>query len=113
MKREKINFNVELKDAFGKVMTEPKEYRSTDMVPVILSKFVINALADPTNVSDEKGLDAVAIVKRLKLQQKVAVNEQQEFSTDELALIREVTLLSFNQKRTSSYVAGTVLAMTE
>lgn len=113
MKKEKIDFNVELRDAFGEVITESKEQGSKERIPVWVNKSLINALAHPYAVPEGKTLDANSIVARLLLQQKVAAKEPQEYGTDELAIIREAVVTLYNRKSAGVELVGTILKMTE
>lgn len=112
MKKEKIDFNVELKDAFGEVIKERRE-EGKEKMSVIIGHSIIDILSNPHALPEDSKMDAVAIVKRLTLQQKVASKEPQAYSTDELGIIREATIQVFNKKMLHVAIAGEILKMTE
>ena len=108
MKKEAINFNVELKDAFGNVVKEKKTPDAKEKTVVMIGESVVSILSHPHSLPDEKKMDANEIVKRLLLQQKVASKTPQTYNTDELSVIRE-----FNKRMLNVELAGIVLKMTE
>lgn len=118
MKKEKIDFNVALTDAFGETIKEPVKKtvggkQEVEMLPVMLNRSLINALGHPASIPEDKSYNAESIVNRMLLQQKIACKEPQVYSTDELAIIRETVVALFNKKSASVEFVGTILKMTE
>ena len=113
MKKEAINFNVELKDAFGNVVKEKKTHDAKEKTVVMIGESVVSILSHPHSLPDEKKMDANEIVKRLLLQQKVASKTPQTYNTDELSVIRESVINMFNKRMLNVELAGIVLKMTE
>lgn len=108
MKKDKIDFNVALIDAYGEVMKEDKSEKQ-----MIAGRIIVNILSNPQALPENKTLDGEAIVKRLMLQQKVASKEPQIYSTDELSVIREAVVNLYNKKLIPVEFAGGILKMTE
>lgn len=106
MKKEAIDFNVAVKDAFGEVVKEKDK-------TVMLNASIVNILNHPHALPEEKKMDAVEIVKRLSLQQKVASKTPQVYNTDELSVIRESVVNVYNKRMIPVELAGTILKMTE
>lgn len=118
MRKEKIDFNVALADAFGEAIKEPVKKtvggkQDVEMVSVMLNRSLINALGHPAAIPEDKSYNAESIVNRLLLQQKIACKEPQIYSTDELGVIRETVVTLFNKKAASVEFVGTILKMTE
>ncbi|WP_143813328.1 hypothetical protein [Parabacteroides provencensis] len=109
---KKINFNVNLVDAYGEVIKVRLRPTDKEESPLKVSVLVINSLMHQPS-DDAKIVAAEEIVKRLTLQQKVAKGIEQEYSTDELALIRESVLYLYSKKDFNSTQAGTILNMTK
>lgn len=112
MKKEKIDFNVALKNAFGEVIKERKE-EGKDKEPLYINHLIVNLLSNPHALPEDGKMDAVAIVKRLTLQQKVACKEPQVYSTEELGIIQNATITLYNKKMISVEMAGEIIKMTE
>lgn len=106
MKKEEINFNVALCDAFGEVIKEKGK-------SIMLNVSIVNILSHPQALPEDKKLDATDIVKRLSLQQKVALKTPQTYSTDELFVIRESVVNMYNKRMLNVELAGIILKMTE
>lgn len=106
MKKEVIDFNVEVKDAFGEVVKDKGN-------AIMLNVSIVNILSHPQALPEEKKMDAVEIVKRLSLQQKVASKTPQTYSTDELSVIRESVVNMYNKRMLNVELAGNILKMTE
>lgn len=113
MKKEVIDFNVELCDAFGEVVKEKKHQDAKEKTSVLLSVSVVNILSHPQALPEEKKMDASEIVKRLSLQQKVASKTPQTYGTDELSVIRESVINMYNKRMLNVELAGAILKMTE
>lgn len=113
MKKEKIDFNVALVDAFGEVVNEKRSQEDKEGRPVMLDTSIVNVLSHPHGMQEGKALDGDAIVRRMLLQQKVASRVAQEYSTDELAVIRESVVNLYNKRMLSVELAGAILRMTE
>lgn len=113
MKKEKIDFNKALVDAFGEVVNEKKSQEDKEGRPVMLDASIVNVLSHPHGIQEGKVLDGDAIVRRMLLQQKVASRVAQEYSTDELAVIRESVVNLYNKRMLSVELAGAILRMTE
>lgn len=110
---EKINFNVELKDAFGQVVKEKRRATDTEAYPVMLDVSVVNIIGHPASVPEGTTLTPMEVLERLNLQQKIASKAEQEYSPEELARIREATITLFNKKMLGLDLAGTIIKMTE
>lgn len=116
---KKINFNVELKDAFGQVVREKHRAADTntntdtETYPVMLDISVVNILGHPASVPEGTTLTPMEVLERLNLQQKVASKAEQEYSPEELARVREATITLFNKKMLGLDLAGTIIKMTE
>lgn len=110
---KKINFDVELKDAFGQVVHEKRRPADTETYPVMLDISVVNILGHPACVPEGTTLTPMEVLDRLNLQQKVASKGEQEYSPEELARIREATITLFNKKMLGLDLAGTIIKMTE
>lgn len=106
MKKESIDFNVAVKDAFGEVVKDKDK-------TIMLNTSIVNILSHPHALPEEKKMDAVEIVKRLSLQQKVASKTPQVYTTDELSVIRESVVNMYNKRVLNVELAGTILKMTE
>lgn len=106
MKKEAIDFNVEVKDAFGEVVKDKGN-------AIMLNVSIVNILSHPQALPEEKKMDSVEIVKRLSLQQKVASKTPQIYSTDELSVIRESVVIMYNKRMLNVELAGTILKITE
>lgn len=106
MKKEAIDFNIEVKDAFGEVVKEKDK-------TIMLNVTIVNILNHPHALPEEKKMDADEIVKRLSLQQKVASKTPQVYGTDELSMIRESVVNVYNKRMLNVELAGTILKMTE
>lgn len=113
MKKEQINFNVQLKDAFGNVVKEKSRPSDKEESEVMLDVSIVNIIAHPASVPEGTQLTGMQVLERLNLQQKVASRKEQTYSTDELAIIREAVITLFNKKMLSLDLAGTILKITE
>ena len=110
----KINFYAPLKDAFGEIITEPKSREEIETkVPIIIAKFLVNCMANPAAMPDGENMDAYQIVSRLTLQQKIAADKIQEFSPEEISIIRESVVTLFNKKQLPLEMVGAVLELTK
>lgn len=110
---KKINFNVELRDAFGQVVKEKRRPADTETYPVMLDVSVVNIIGHPASVPEGTTLTPMEVLERLNLQQKIASKAEQEYSPEELARIREATITLFNKKMLGLDLAGTIIKMTE
>lgn len=110
---KKINFNVELTDAFGQVVKEKRRAADTEAYPVMLDVSVVNILGHPASVPEGTTLTPMEVLDRLTLQQKVASKTEQEYSPKELVLIQEAAITLFNKKMLGLDLAGTIIKMTE
>lgn len=106
---EKINFNVELKDAFNNVI---KEGEKGNEKSVLINHSLVYILTTPHSIPEGKSFEPQAVVERLLLQQKLAREGEQDYSTDELAIIRDAVITMFNKKMLSVELAGTILQIT-
>ena len=79
----------------------------------MLNASLVNILSNPHALPEEKKMDAAEIVKRLSLQQKVASKTPQIYSTDELSVIRESVVNTYNKRMLNVELAGAILKMTE
>lgn len=105
---KKIDFNIELKDAFGEVAKEGKDNKA-----VILSRALVNMISHPNAIPEGTALDGEAILKRLQLQQKIAEKGEKEYGTDELSTIRDTVVNLFNKKMVTVEMAGAILEITK
>lgn len=110
---KKINFDVELKDAFGQIVHEKRRPADKETYPVMLDVSVVNIIGHPASVPEGTTLTPMEVLERLNLQQKVASKAEQEYSPEELARIREATITLFNKKMLGLDLAGTIIKMTE
>lgn len=110
---KKINFNVELRDAFGQVVKEKRRPADTETYPVMLDVSVVNILGHPASVPEGEQFTPMEVLERLNLQQKIASKAEHEYSPEELARIREATITLFNKKMLGLDLAGTIIKMTE
>lgn len=108
-----INFNVELKDAFGQVVKEKRQPADNKAYPVMMDVSVVNILGHPASVPEDGQLTPMQVLERLNLQQKVASKAEREYSPEELARIREAAITLFNKKMLGLDLAGTIIKMTE
>lgn len=106
MKKEAIDFNIEVKDAFGEVVTDRKE------TPLKLNQEVVSILNHPNSIPADKPLEVKDILLRLEIQRKVASTKPQVYSTDELSTIQVAVKTLVNNKGVGIGIAGLILDMT-
>lgn len=114
---KKINFNAVLKDAFGKEVMEKRasgaEEKEVPAVPVRIDVSLVNIIAHPASIPEGATLTGMQVLERFNLQQKIASGTEQEYSPEELTLIREIVTSLFNKKMLGIELAGTIYKMAE
>lgn len=106
MKKEAINFNIEVKDVFGEVVKDRNEKS------LKLNQEVVNILNHPHSIPEGKPLDIEGILLRLSIQKKVASDKPQTYTTKELSAIQSATTTLVNNKGIGIGLAGLILDMT-
>lgn len=106
MKKEAINFNIEVKDVFGESVTDRNDK------PLKLNQEIVNILNHPHSIPEGKPLDIEGILLRLEIQKKMAADKPQVYSTKELTAIQSATTTLVNNKGIGIGLAGLILDMT-
>ena len=106
MKKEAINFNIEVKDVFGEVVKDRNEKS------LKLNQEVVNILNHPHSIPEGKPLDIDGILLRLSIQKKAASDKPQVYTTKELSAIQSATTPLVNNKGIGIGLAGLILDMT-
>lgn len=107
MKKEAINFNIEVKDVFGEVVKDRNEKS------LKLNQEIVNILNHPHSIPEGKPLDIDGILLRLSIQKKAASDKSQVYTTKELSVIQSATTTLVNNKGIGIGLAGLILEMTE
>ena len=111
MKTEKIDFDVVLKNAFGKVVKE--RLKDGEEIELKINTSIVNILAHPVSLGETPNLTGMDMLSRLHLMEKVAAGGLQEYDAKELAMIEKAVITLFNKKMLSLELAGTILKMIE
>ena len=106
MKKEALNFNIEVKDVFGEVVKDHNKK------PLKLNQEVVNILNHPHSIPEGKPLDIDGILLRLSIQKKAASDKPQVYTTPELTAIQTAVTTLVNNKGTGIGLAGLILEMT-
>lgn len=107
---KKINFKIELKDAFGQLVLIKDEKEC--LKPVFIHEELVNIISHPKSLP-EQAQTQMQVINRLRLSMKIAEGKEADFNDDELSIIRESTMNLYSQKMLTLMLAGTILTLIE